>query len=135
MLDPLLLAKIFPCLFFAACFIQSGLDKVFDRKGNLSWMEPHFTKSPFRGMVPFLLSLLTLLEVATGLTCLSGAVTLFLGGPPAVPIVAMTLACFTVWSLFAAQRIAKDYVGAAVLASYFAVALIGLALMSVKRAI
>ena len=60
-MDILLIAKILPCAFFAVLFLQSGVDKVVDRKGNLAWMEPHFESSPFKGLVPMLLSVLTLM--------------------------------------------------------------------------
>ena len=47
------------CAFMAVLFLQSGLDKVFDYQGNLSWLTGHFSKSIFNGMVPILLTVLT----------------------------------------------------------------------------
>jgi hypothetical protein len=46
-------------------------------------------------------------------------------------VIGLSLACLALVSLFAGQRISKDYVGAAVLATYFGVALIGLFLFYV----
>lgn len=129
MLDRLapLAVPLFACAFFAVLFVQSGLDKVFDRKGNLAWMVPHFEKSPFKGQVPFMLSLLTVLEVATGLLAFAGAIDLLFDLEWGLARYALWLAAFTLICLFAGQRLAKDYAGAASLAGYFAVALIGVA--------
>ena len=46
-------------------------------------------------------------------------------------VVGLSLSALNICLLFAGQRIAKDYAGAAVLAAYFAVALIGLYLFSI----
>jgi hypothetical protein len=128
-LEPLLLCKLFACAFFAACLLQSSLDKVFDRQGNLDWLLPHFAKSPFRNWVPAALTGLTVLELASGAGSAAAVVSLFLGGPDWIPVASMSAVCFTFFVLFASQRIAKDYAGAACLASYFAVALLGLYLV------
>lgn len=122
-----LTVSLFACAFFAVLFFQSGFDKVFDRAGNLSWMEPHFEKSPFRGRVPILLTLITILELGAALSCLAGVADLLFGSGLSLPLCGMSVASLALLALFAGQRIAKDYAGAASLAAYFAVALIGLA--------
>ncbi len=113
--------------FFGILFLQSGFDKLLDRKGNLEWMEPHFEKSPFRGKVAGLLTALTLLELAT---CVMSFVSIFLvffaKGPDAITLT-LALILGTLLSLFGGQRFAKDYAGAGTLTAYFAVALIGAA--------
>jgi hypothetical protein len=52
--------------FLAILFLQSGIDKVLDRRGNLEWLTGHFAKSPLAGLVPLMLSVITLLELAAG---------------------------------------------------------------------
>jgi hypothetical protein len=111
-------------------FLQSGLDKVFDNKGNLEWMTPHFANSPLRSMVPVLLAVVTVLELSAGAMSGVGAVMLFFGRANWA-VVGLSLAGLVLVCLFAGQRLAKDYVGAAVLATYFGVALFGLYLLSV----
>lgn len=101
-----------------------------DRQGNLDWMVPHFEKSPFRGKVPFLLSVLTLLELGTALVCLGGLADLGFRLGWGLAWYGLALAALTLLALFAGQRFAKDYVGAANLAVYFGVALLGLAFAS-----
>jgi hypothetical protein len=129
-LDPLDVARFFVCAFFAVLFLQSGLDKVFDFNGNLEWMKPHFAKSPFKNAVPMMLSVITVIEMSAGAMSAVGMVMLFFG-TTAWAVVGLSLACLALVSLFAGQRISKDYVGAAVLATYFGVALIGLFLFYV----
>ena len=51
-------------VFFAILFIQSGLDKVFDWKGNLEWLTGHFANSFLSKTVPLLLVTLTVVEAA-----------------------------------------------------------------------
>lgn len=115
--------------FFAVCFLQSGIDKVTDRKGNLEWLSGHFANSPLKGTVPVLLAVITLLELAGGTFCAVGIVGfLGLGWSSQIMAYAFGLCGLTLFCLFAGQRIAKDYVGAATLAGYFAVAILGLVL-------
>lgn len=129
LLNPIDLAQFFVCAFFCVLFLQSGLDKVFDFSGNLGWMTPHFEKSPLRGQVPKLLSVVMVMELAAGATCGVGAVMLFFGRY-GWGIVGLGLVCLALCCLFAGQRIAKDYAGAATLATYFGVALLGLVVFS-----
>jgi len=125
----LLLARVFVCAFFAVVMLQSGLDKVFDWKGNLGWLSEHFGKTVFRGAVPLLVATITLVELLAGLACAAGVIVLLLKGPEIVPLIGMSLVCLNLLMLIAGQRIAKDYAGAVSIASYFIVALFGLTLM------
>ena len=128
-LEPLDLARFFVCAFFAILFLQSGLDKVFDFNGNLAWMQPHFASSLLKNAVPMLLSVMTVLEMSAGAMSGAGAVMLFFG-KTAWATVGLGLACLSFCCLFAGQRVSKDYAGAAVIACYFGVALIGLILFA-----
>ena len=129
-INALLIAKCLACAFFAVLFLQSGFDKVFDFKGNLGWMTPHFEKSPFRSVVPFMLGTITFLELVSGFGAAGAVVILATKGPHWVPVAAVGLCCLTLLCLFTGQRMAKDYPGAAVIATYFGVALISLYLLS-----
>jgi uncharacterized membrane protein YphA (DoxX/SURF4 family) len=129
MMDAMALARIFVCAFFAACFIQSGLDKVFDWKGNLDWLNGHFGKTFLKSQVPMMLGTVTIIEVVAGFGCLASIFVLIFKGPAVIPVAALSLVCLNLVMLFTGQRIAKDYAGAASLAGYFVVALVGLTLM------
>lgn len=122
-------ARFLVTAFFAIVFLQSAFDKIFDRAGNLSWLTGHFQNSPFADAVPTLLSVLTALELAAGSLCALGALfTDFSSTGWSIASIGMMLSAAALVALLLGQRLAKDYAGAAVLAAYFAVALIGLAL-------
>jgi hypothetical protein len=113
-------------LFLAITLLQSGVDKVVDFKGNLGWMTPHFAKSPFAGMVPLLLGVLTVLELASGVFCAAGVGALLLGRGGALASAGLLLGGLNFCALLLGQRLAKDYAGAAGLVPYFLVTLVGL---------
>src|SRR6058998_2972664 len=68
------LLQILVSAFLAILFLQSGIDKLVDRRGNLEWLKGHFAKSPFAGIVPALLTTITILEVAAGALSAVGCV-------------------------------------------------------------
>jgi hypothetical protein len=125
-LFPLWLVQALCTLFLAITFLQSGLDKVIDWKGNLGWLTGHFAKSPLRGMVPLLLATLTVLELAAGAVSAAGLVFLVLSGATRVAMWGAALSGLSFLALFFGQRMAKDYVGAGGLVPYFLVSLVAL---------
>lgn len=122
------IGKNLPALLGAALvailFIQSGLDKVFDWKGNLGWLTGHFSKTFLAGMVPLLLATITLMELAAGALSAAGVVYFLVSGSLAVVFSAAALGALSILALFFGQRIARDYAGAAVLVPYFLLMLI-----------
>jgi hypothetical protein len=120
---------ILVCLFFAVTFLQSGFDKVADAKGNRDYFQSHFQGSPLAGMVPLLLTIITAMEIATGLICVAGAMGVFIERLRVISAFAILASLLTLLCLFAGQRIAKDYPGAATLAAYFIVGVGGLLLL------
>ena len=109
---------------FAVLFLQSGFDKVIDWKGNLSWLKGHFEKSPFAKVVPLLLGIILVTELAAGLCCGYGVVEMLVFDETAFAQLGLILSGLNLLMLFAGQRLAKDYPGAAVLANYFLFALV-----------
>jgi len=118
------LPALFAALFVSILFIQSGLDKVLDWKGNLDWLTGHFSKTVLAGMVPVMLATITLMELATGLIAAAGMIYFLVTGSLIVIFWASVLGAFSITGLFFGQRIAKDYPGAAVLVPYFILLLI-----------
>ena len=72
-MDPLLFLKIIISLFLAILFLQSGLDKVFDWKGNLDFHKEHFANSPLKHFSTANLAFVAFLEICCGALCLVGA--------------------------------------------------------------
>lgn len=118
-LEPLTAAQILTTAMLAICFLQSGIDKVVDFKGNLAWLTGHFSKTPFRGQVAPMLAVITILECAAGALCAVGVVQLVLGNGSKAALYGAELSALNIVMLFFGQRIAKDYAGAATLVSYF----------------
>ena len=128
------LPLLFCALFVAILFIQSGLDKVFDWKGNIGWLTGHFSKTPLAKMVPMMLATITVMEIATGLLAAAGLVYLIVTGQNTLIFCASILGAASLTGLFFGQRIAKDYPGAAVLVPYFILLLIMMYLSSPTKA-
>ncbi|WP_367388294.1 DoxX family protein [Lewinella sp. LCG006] len=129
MLSILTFTQLALTTFWAIVFVQSGLDKVLDRKGNLSWLKGHFKDSPLAGMVPLLLSILTIVELTAGILCVIGVAQILISDDLTFAQYGIQLSTVALLMLFFGQRLSKDYAGAAVIATYFAVALLSLYLI------
>ena len=117
--------------FLSIALLQSGLDKIIDRKGNLEWLSGHFSNSPLRGLVPLLLNVVTVLEIFAGSCSLIGSFVNLVNGNNMLLTAGLLVAALNFLALFFGQRIAKDYEGAAVLVNYFI--LNGLGLLSLAH--
>jgi uncharacterized membrane protein YphA (DoxX/SURF4 family) len=118
------LPALLAALLVAILFIQSGLDKVFDWKGNLGWLTGHFSKTFLAPMVPMMLATITVMELATGFLAAAGLIYLVAAGSLLLIFYAAVLGALSVLALFFGQRVAKDYPGAAVLVPYFILLLV-----------
>lgn len=103
----------------AILFLQSGLDKLFNWKGEKEFLTSHFQKSILKGSVPLLLPVITLLELTAGSLSAIGHIQLHLGRGSVVGFLGMLLGTVSLIMLFFGQRVAKDYAGAAALVPYF----------------
>jgi hypothetical protein len=116
--------------FLAILFLQSGIDKVVDRRGNLEWLKGHFAKSPLAGMVPALVTIITILELAAGILSAIGCLLIFFRRDSTLAFYGAVAAAFSLLGLFLGQRMAKDYPGAATLVPYFLLALAAIYLLA-----
>ncbi|MFN3849347.1 MAG: DoxX family protein [Spirosomataceae bacterium] len=132
MLDQTLLKflQISVSLFSAILFLQSGLDKVFDFKGNRDYIKSVFAKTFLNPVSLLLFITILVLEVAAGLCSLVGAYLYYDQGMKDFAIIGLELSVISILSLFLGQRIAKDYAGAASLVGYFLLMVFGLYLYS-----
>ena len=122
--------QILASAFLAILFLQSGTDKVLDRGGNLEWLKGHFAKSRLAGIVPLLLTALTVLEIAAGVLSALGCVLVLVMRDSTVAFYGAVTSAAAIIALFFGQRIAKDYAGAAVLVPYFLFALAAIYLLA-----
>jgi len=123
-----LIVLLLAVLFLAILFLQSGIDKVVNKKENLEWLRSHFAKSPLKNFVPVLFLTITIVELLSGILNLSGVVFLLIHGSLTLAFYGTVLASVALIMLFFGQRIAKDYVGAQSLVSYFILTIITLIL-------
>ena len=124
------LLQIFTSSFLAILFLQSGIDKIVDRRGNFEWLKGHFAKSPLAELVPALLTIITILELAAGALNALGCVLVIFLHDPTIAFCGAVIAAVAVLALFFGQRMAKDYAGAAVLVPYFLLTLIAIYLLA-----
>lgn len=117
-------------LFTAITFLQSGLDKLIDWKGNYEWLTGHFQGTFMGGMVSLLLGIILVLEVISGLLALIAVFTLWSSDSLLLSIWALGLAALTLLMLLFGQRVAKDYAGAFTIVGYFIVVIFGLFLVT-----
>ncbi|MBM1105236.1 DoxX family protein [Aurantibacter crassamenti] len=110
--------EIILLVFAIITFLQSGLDKIFDWNGNLSWLKGHFSESPFKNIVPILLATITLIEVIASALCVIGMIQLISSGTKTMALYGAILSSITLLMLLFGQRIAKDYVGAQTIVIY-----------------
>src|SRR2546423_15127565 len=116
--------------FLAILFLQSGIDKVIDRRGNLEWLKGHFAKSPLARMVPAIVTIITIMEVAAGILSAVGCLLIFFRRDSTLAFYGAVTAAFAILALFFGQRMAKDYPGAATLVPYFLLTLAAIYLLA-----
>jgi hypothetical protein len=124
------LMQVLVAAFLAILFLQSGIDKILDRRGNVEWLKGHFAKSPLARTVPALVTAITILEVAAGVLSAFGCVLVLVMRDSTVAFSGAVISAAAIIALFFGQRIAKDYAGAAVLVPYFLLALVAIYLLA-----
>src|ERR1043166_3667474 len=127
---PIPLLQILVSAFLAILFLQSGIDKVIDRRGNFEWLKGHFAKSPLAGVVPALLICITILEAAAGMLSAVGCAVIILLNDSTIAYYGSILSAVAITALFFGQRVAKEYAGAAVLVPYFLLMLVAIYLLA-----
>jgi hypothetical protein len=124
------ISQLIVSAFLAILFLQSSIDKMIDRRGNLSWLTGHFAKSPLAGFVPGLLSILTIMEFSAGILSAGGCLFILFRQNSAIAFYGAIVAGLALLALFFGQRMAKEYAGAAALVPYFLLVLAALFLLA-----
>ncbi|MFD2566978.1 DoxX family membrane protein [Pseudotenacibaculum haliotis] len=122
-------AEILILLFLIVTFLQSGIDKLTDWKGNLDFIKDHFKNSPLKNSVPLLLAVIVLIEVVASVFMIYGIYELVTSGAKEFALYGIELSALTLIFLLIGQRLAKDYAGAMSLAVYFIIAVFGITLL------
>ena len=123
-------AEVLILLFLIVTFLQSGIDKLIDWKGNLSFIKGHFKNSPLKSSVPLLLGIILIMEILASLLMIIGVYQLYTSELKEMAILGVIISAFSLIFLLIGQRLAKDYAGAMTLAVYFIITIIGLILLT-----
>jgi diacylglycerol kinase len=126
------LLQVLISAFLAILFLQSGIDKIVDRRGNLEWLRGHFAKSPLAGLVPAMVTMITILEIAAGVLSAIGCMVIIFARDSTIAFYGAVISAIAILALFFGQRMAKDYAGAAVLVPYFLLALAAIYLLALR---
>jgi len=124
------ITEILILLFILITFLQSGIDKLVDWKGNTGWLKEHFSGTMLSGVVPLMVGIILIIEVITGILAIAGLFQLIVNNEPVFALYTCVLACVTLLMLLFGQRIAKDYAGAFTLTGYFIVSIFGVYILS-----
>ncbi len=111
--------QILLLVFLAVTFLQSGIDKIMDWKGNSSWLTGHFSETFLKGIVPLMLGIVLLAEMVSGLLSVVGIFQFITEGESDMAFCAAVLSATTLLLLLFGQRVAKDYEGAKTIVIYF----------------
>jgi uncharacterized membrane protein YphA (DoxX/SURF4 family) len=114
-------APLLVLAFLAITFLQSGYDKIKDWKGNVEWLTGHFANTILAKQVPFALGIVLVLEVISGILCVSGIIQHLVQDVVirGIGFYGAILSCITLLLLLFGQRLAKDYDGARTIVIYF----------------
>jgi uncharacterized membrane protein YphA (DoxX/SURF4 family) len=112
-------ASILLLVFLAITFIQSGYDKLFYWKDNLSWLKEHFAKTQLKNLVDLALLNILILELISGILCIVGGIQLLVNNGRTFGLYGAVFSCITLLMLLFGQRLAKDYDGARTIVIYF----------------
>ncbi len=120
MIQPYLFLSLYSiCMFvLVILWLQSGIDKITDFKGNYDWIKGQFSKSPLKGVTKLLLIKLTFLELSAGLAGIAAIVEIWVFKSWNFPFIACFLSMASLCALFFGQRLSKEYGGAASLMGY-----------------
>ena len=114
-------APLLVLAFLAITFLQSGYDKIKDWKGNVEWLNSHFSNTVLVKQVPLALGIVLLLEIVSGVLCVSGIIQNIMQDVviKGLGFYGAILSCVTLLFLLFGQRLAKDYDGARTIVIYF----------------
>lgn len=123
-------AEILILLFLIITFLLSGIEKITDWKGNVSFIKEHFKESPLKNSVPLLLVIVLVTELVASFLMIYGIYEIISEGKIFFALVGIELSALTLLFLLIGQRLAKDYQGAMSLGVYFIITILGLIILT-----
>lgn len=122
--------EILILFFLIITYVISSYEKITDWKGNVSFIKNHFKNSPLKNSVPFLLSIILLIEITACILMIVGVYQLYTSEVKDFALLGIELSAIILLFLLIGQRLAKDYPGAMSLGVYFLITLLGVYLLN-----
>jgi uncharacterized membrane protein YphA (DoxX/SURF4 family) len=113
-------------VFFLIVFIQSGLDKIFDYKGNLNFLKDLLKIYFSPTLIELALISVTILELTSGILCLIGIINFVFNDSNFIGLLGLIIGSIALLVLLFGQRVSKNYDGAKTIAIYFILAMVGI---------
>lgn len=113
-------------VFFLIVFIQSGLDKIFDYKGNLNFLKDLLKIYFSPTLIELALISVTILELTSGILCLIGIMNFLFNDSNFIGLIGLIVGSIALLVLLFGQRVSKNYDGAKTIAVYFILAMVGI---------
>lgn len=111
-------------------FAQSGIDKITDWKGNVSFLAEHFKGTFLGGTVPIVLGIILITEIVASVLMIIGCYQILTSGGTQMALYGLVLSAITLLALLFGQRVAKDYAGAMTIVVYFIPTIFGIYLLA-----
>ena len=122
------IAYLLILVFFSIVFIQSGMDKIIDKKGNLSFLVSHLEKVFSRTLIKIAFYVVTFLELVSGLLCGLGLIQVLFFEKKSVGLIGLVVGSLALLVLLFGQRVSKNYDGAKTITVYFILSIAGVLL-------
>jgi uncharacterized membrane protein YphA (DoxX/SURF4 family) len=123
-------AELLVLVFILITFLQSGIDKITDWKGNVAYIKSVFEKTFLHKFSTFLLGVIAFAEIIVGILAIIGLYQIYANQDTFYGLLALVISAKVLLALLLGQRIAKDYAGAMTIAVYFGVVLFGVYIFS-----
>lgn len=123
-------AEILILFFLIITFLISVVEKILDWQGTLYFIKNHFKNSPLKKYVPFLVSILVILEIIATIFMSVGIYQLYTSAIKDFALIGLELSAIVLIFMLIGQRLAKDYPGAMSLAVYFILTVFGVFLLN-----
>lgn len=127
-MEPAIINIILILSFFSIVFIQSGLDKVFNKKENLSFLYEILGKVFSNNLILVAFYSITLLEVASGFLCLIGVLEIIAYKSSTLGYWGLIVGALALLILLFGQRMSQNYDGAKTITIYFILTVFGISL-------
>ncbi len=124
------ITEVFILLFMIITFLLSSIEKIYDWKGNITFLNNHFKSSFLRNHISLLLSILLVLEILSTTFMIYGIINLVFFDLKNYAMIGLEISGLSLLCMLVGQRLVKDYEGASSLGIYFLINSFGIYLLN-----